>query len=437
MHDFAILLYIYTYIHSIYYTAILLISSRSLLLMPVFLFTSLLDLSSSIVRTIPKFISISIAIVERSFVVVFCEETGRIVGEFNVNDLVDLFIHFWKFLTDPSYVERIGKALGDHVAPHFRSDLLQQGSQFIEMPQPSNTQLGDTTVPISETRELATDGRELTIESREQKCEIRDSSGRDSDGRDSVEMNHNYNVSSPAPLWSYITSPAPGFSHQTRWGPNDRRSVADADNSYNQLYSYSSSYSPRTSLSSQGATTTQSSHMIFGAYPNTLPDRLILAMFIIHHHRTVFLPLPPWFSVRLFEDPEMSISRFRRLKRIMEKRTRTEELHGEGYDPLADLAAPRRSNSKKSVSNNPDPTIHAPSSSLPLNTTDRSGKRTDSSRFSSIESRPRNFQRQGSDLSSLESTFESKCSSAQDDLAPRSHLLPPPWTSSLDFWRSE
>lgn len=312
---------------------------------------------------------------------VFCEEAGRIVGEFNVNDIVDFLIHFWKFLTDGSYAERIGSVLADYVAPLFRAELLRSGSPLAD---PDFRQIVTVNLPIDHPPDEE-DWKRLK--------------GGGPVGSDFISSSYQQRLDG-GPPWSYLPSPRPTLypqigssSSSSHFGLIDlRRSPIDGDNLFHP--SCSSGYSPRTSISSIGQ-----------LHENTINEQLILALFIVHHHQEVFLPLPSWFATRWFEDPKLTVQRFRKLRRAMNRKSR-----------------PRRTSE-------PIPTIRR----IPTWDPQRTPSQGRASQVPPEDKQRSFFQELSLELDSSQHNDITSLDSGAG--GGRRHLLPPPWTTTLDFWK--
>lgn len=393
---------------------------------------------------------------ERSFVVIFCEESGRIVGEFNVDDIVDLFIHFWKYLVDRSYVERIGHVLSDYVTPQFRGDLIKQAAQFSESASTEQLLPVDSPAPNvalivgHDTAARTPDCLNVTSTTGEDSAEldspiVNRSEGEKQGSVTTTTLEESSETVSQAPqhpgnITDCMNTISSGLSTartscvtlsvlsgQPRWCPNDLRKVVlegtDSYHStpyYNHFHSQSSNFSPRTSFSSQGGQTTQQPMPLYGASVNQIiSDRLILAVFLSHHHREVFLPLPAWFSIRLFEDPSFTPNRFRTLRKIMSKKMLLPtRLYGS--------EGPPEGKSLPAVS---------PSTNQTFRPTTKLSQR------GSIETCVK-FEKKSSVSSDEKKSVNgnsSRCSRVEDAKiggnVSLAHLVPPPWISSLDLWK--
>lgn len=340
-------------------------------------------------------------------------------------------------MVDQSYTERIGNVLCDYVTPQFKTELVLQASQFSEscdqmrMGSSSSflggiqgTEFLDVNANVPSSTPTSDHGESFIPESTTNSQYIQDGTS---------HLDTNQLMSSACPVSSWTTFlPSTGLG-QSRWYPNDLRKATveptDPQSYYNHVQSYSSTCSPRTSsLSSKGGLLikSQSSGLLFNGNNQTVSDRWILAVFLSHHHREVFFPLPSWFSVRLFEDRSFTPEHFRKLRRIMNRKM-NQENQSNPNNPNSFDNPPIFQSSGKSTLKKQDalsPTIG------PTDNSDQPAIAV--LKHSPVES-SKPFEKQTIDESiSIDS---STCSRRDSNVTSLGHLVPPPWTSSLDLWR--
>lgn len=223
-----------------------------------------------------------------------------------------------------------------------------------------------------------------------------------------------------------MTCTLPGSS---RWYPYDLRKIDSqgATQSCNPLNPYSSSWSPSGGFLSpqNGQLADKAIPALFGSN-QTVSDRLFLAVFLSHHHRDVLLPFPSWFSVRLFEDASFTPKRFRKLRKIMNRKMRQDTCKQRVNEETCSLP------DRLSVGHH-----HCRHHSSPDPTT------IDTDRLSIT------YTRRGSpsecstmmDQSKNDSFFiDDPIGHTTDEIdtgLSMGHLVPPPWTCSLDLWKSK